>query len=76
MEEQIKQFMKEQSEWQEPSAILSSAPGVGLVTTATLLADLPELGKLDGKKIAGLGSTMGLYPYTNGMEFFGESKRQ
>jgi len=54
MDEQIEQFMKEQTEWQEQSAILSSAPGVGKVTTATLLADLPELGKLDGKKIAAL----------------------
>jgi len=54
VEEQIEQFVKEQSEWQEESAILSSAPGVGPVTTATLLADLPELGKLDGKKIAAL----------------------
>jgi len=54
IDEQIEQFTKEQSEWQEESAILSSAPGVGKVTTATLLADLPELGKLDGKKIAAL----------------------
>ena len=54
MDEQIKRFMQEQSEWREPSGILSSAPGVGPVTTATLLADLPELGKLDGKKIAAL----------------------
>jgi transposase len=54
MDEQIEQFMKEQTKWQEERAILSSAPGVGKVTTATLLADLPELGKLDGKKIAAL----------------------
>jgi len=54
LDEQIEQFVNEQAEWQEESAILSSAPGVGKVTTATLLADLPELGKLDGKKIAAL----------------------
>lgn len=54
MDKQIEQFVNKQSEWQEESAILSSAPGVGPVTTATLLADLPELGKLDGKKIAAL----------------------
>jgi len=54
MEEQIERFVKEQTEWQEESAILGSAPGVGPVTTATLLAELPELGKLDGKKIAAL----------------------
>ena len=54
MDEQIERFMKEQTDWQEESAILGSAPRVGPVTTATLLADLPELGKLDGKKIAAL----------------------
>ena len=54
LDEQIEWFVKEQTEWQEESALLSSAPGVGKVTTATLLADLPELGKLDGKKIAAL----------------------
>jgi len=54
LEEQIQQFLKEQKAWQEQREILSSAPGVGLVTTATLLADLPELGKMDRKKIAAL----------------------
>lgn len=54
LEEQIEQFLREQKAWQEQREILSSAPGVGKVTTATLLADLPELGKMDRKKIAAL----------------------
>jgi transposase len=54
LEEQIQQFLREQKAWQEQREILSSAPGVGMVTTATLLADLPELGKMDRKKIAAL----------------------
>jgi transposase len=54
LEEQIEQFVNEQKSWQEQHEILSSAPGVGKVTTATLLADLPELGKMDRKKIAAL----------------------
>jgi transposase len=54
LDTQIQQFMKEQEDWQEPTEILNSAPGVGVVTTATLLADLPELGKMDRKKIAAL----------------------
>src|SRR5215207_9294234 len=54
LEEQIQQFLNEQQAWHEQMEILSSAPGVGLVTTATLLADLPELGKMDRKKVAAL----------------------
>src|SRR5688500_5205404 len=46
--------MQEQTTWQEQTEILGSAPGVGMVTTATLLAELPELGKLDRKKLAAL----------------------
>ncbi len=51
---QIQQFVAEQEAWQEQTEILKSAPGVGQVTTATLLAELPELGKMDRKKIAAL----------------------
>ena len=54
LEEQIRELLKEQKAWQEQSEILSSAPGVGMVTTATLLAELPELGKMDRKRIAAL----------------------
>jgi len=54
LDEQIQELVKEQKTWQEQSEILGSAPGVGKVTTATLLADLPELGKMDRKKIAAL----------------------
>ena len=54
LDEQIRDVMKEQKVWHEQREILSSAPGVGPVTTATLLADLPELGKMDRKKIAAL----------------------
>jgi len=39
--------------------ILTSAKGVGRITVTTLLAELPELGKLDRKKIAAL---VGLAP--------------
>jgi transposase len=54
LDEQIRELMNEQQAWQEQTEILSSAPGVGIVTTATLLAELPELGKMDRKKIAAL----------------------
>ena len=54
LDEQIQQFLQVQKAWQEQTEILSSAPGVGMVTTATLLAELPELGKMDRKRIAAL----------------------
>jgi transposase len=54
LDAQIQQLVAEQESWQEQTEILGSAPGVGKVTTATLLADLPELGKMDRKKIAAL----------------------
>lgn len=54
LDEQIQQFLQEQQAWQEQTEILGSAPGVGPVTTATLLAELPELGKMDRKRIAAL----------------------
>lgn len=54
LDEQIHEFLKQQNGWQAQSEILESAPGVGPVTTATLLAQLPELGTMDRKKIAAL----------------------
>ena len=54
IDDQIQEFLKEQKAWQGQVEILRSAPGVGKVTTATLLAELPELGKMDRKKIAAL----------------------
>lgn len=54
LDEQIHELMNEHKAWQEQTEILGSAPGVGPVTTATLLAELPELGKMDRKKIAAL----------------------
>jgi transposase len=54
LDEQIQDERREQKAWQEQSEILRSAPGVGMVTSATLLAELPELGKMDRKKIAAL----------------------
>jgi hypothetical protein len=38
LDEQIQQFLNEQEAWHEQTEILGSAPGVGRVTTATLLA--------------------------------------
>jgi transposase len=40
--------------WRERENLLRSVPGVGPVLSLTLLAELPELGKLDRKQIAAL----------------------
>jgi transposase len=41
--------------------LLASVPGVGPITARTLIAELPELGALNGKRIASLA---GLAPFT------------
>lgn len=47
--------------WREAENLLSSVPGVGPVTSRTLLAEMPEIGTLDRKQIAALA---GLAPFT------------
>jgi transposase len=47
--------------WRETEDLLASVPGVGPVIARTLIAELPELGRLDNKQIASLA---GLAPYT------------
>ncbi len=47
--------------WREKEDLLASVPGVGPITARTLMAELPELGQLDAKRIASLA---GLAPYT------------
>ena len=46
--------MNHDSELKEQTELLQSAPAVGVITAASLLADLPELGTLDRKEIAAL----------------------
>jgi transposase len=46
--------------WKENEDLLRSAPGIGPVTSRTLLAELPELGTLDRKQISAL---VGVAPF-------------
>jgi transposase len=48
--------------WQAKADLLQSTPGVGPITTFTLLAELPELGHLNRKQIAAL---VGVAPLNN-----------
>ena len=50
----LAQAIRESPVWHEKDELLRSTPGVGPVLTTTLLADLPELGRLTGKQIAAL----------------------
>lgn len=47
--------------WQEKEDLLASVPGVGPIIARTLIAELPELGSLDRRKVAALA---GLAPWT------------
>ncbi|GJD42161.1 IS110 family transposase [Methylobacterium bullatum] len=47
--------------WCAKEDLLASVPGVGVNTARTLIAEMPELGTLDAKRIASLA---GLAPYT------------
>jgi len=54
LDEDVDQFVQATPLWKEKDAILRSVPGVGRVTSSTLLAMLPELGKLNRQQIAAL----------------------
>ncbi|MGQ0445209.1 MAG: IS110 family transposase [Beijerinckiaceae bacterium] len=47
--------------WREKEDLLASVPGIGPVIARTLIAELPELGTLDRRRIAALA---GLAPWT------------
>lgn len=52
--------IKDSPIWREKDATLQSAPGVGQMLSANLLAKVPELGSLNRKKIAAL---LGVAPF-------------
>lgn len=54
LDQEIAAFVQSQPVWKEKDARLQSVPGVGPVTSATLLGMLPELGQLDRQQIAAL----------------------
>ncbi len=54
LDKEIEDFVKGSPAWKEKDDLLQSVPGVGRVTSATLLGMLPELGKLNRQQIAAL----------------------
>ena len=54
LEAALKDAVKLDPEWRVRCALLTTMPGIGLITALTLLADLPELGQLTAKQAAAL----------------------
>ena len=58
----IDKHLKDVDEWKAELELIDSIPGVGRVTVVALLSQLPELGKLNRKRIAAL---VGVAPFSN-----------
>ena len=54
LDRDIDDTIKRSPVWRAADDLLTSVPGVGDVTSHTLIADLPELGQLDRRRIAAL----------------------
>ena len=54
LEQDIDGAIRKCPAWQADADLLASVPGVGKATLRTLIAELPELGRLDRRKIAAL----------------------
>jgi transposase len=52
--DELQRLLRGSAVWQEQEDLLRTVPGVGPVLATTLLADLPELGRLNRKQIAAL----------------------
>jgi transposase len=61
LDAQIDKIVRGTPVWRDKEDLLASVPGIGKTIARTLLAELPELGRLNPKQIAALA---GLAPYT------------
>jgi transposase len=61
LETDIDETVRGSPAWREKEDLLGSVPGIGKTIARTLLAELPELGSLDRRKVAAL---VGLAPWT------------
>jgi transposase len=66
LEQKIDEFIQNQPDFKAKDDLLRSVPGIGPVTAAIVISDLPELGKLDRKKIAAL---VGVAPFNDDSGF-------
>ena len=58
----MKALIAKQPEWSAEAELLDSVPGVGPVLISSLVAELPELGRLNRKQIAAM---VGVAPFNN-----------
>lgn len=56
----IQKLVQSDDDWKHRAELLGSMPGIGEVTSATIIAELPELGDLNRQEIASL---VGLAPF-------------
>jgi transposase len=61
LDDDIDGLIKTSTAWREKEDLLRTVPGVGKIIARTLLAEMPELGRLDRKQVAALA---GLAPWT------------
>ena len=61
LDAEIARLIGDDDDWRGKSELLKSVPGVGPATSASLVAELPELGKLNRQQIASL---VGLAPFS------------
>ena len=62
LEAEIARLLASDDDWRTKVELLSSVPGVAKVTSATLVAEVPELGRLNRQAIAAL---VGLAPFND-----------
>ncbi len=72
LESKIADLIDNCPELKRNEEIICSIPGVGKITAAILLADLPELGSLNNKKIAAL---VGVAPFNKDSGFYRGKRR-
>ena len=74
LDEEIDDQMRGSPVWREKEDLLASVPGIGPIIARTLIAELPELGTLDGKQrpaVAARGQNRPLAGQWRGKSFIG-----
>jgi len=60
LDDEIQRLIRYDDDWRRKDEILQSVPGIGPATSAAILAELPELGKLNRQQVAAL---VGVAPF-------------